>query len=503
MSSSSSMSEDQYKSPRGGQNEDVPPTKSDEVPPTTLLQVEVRTHDEEEDAEKETQKVEDEGARAVQELEEYQEELQNASGQNFGRNPLVKKSNSFPLATRSFPIAWMSAVVERAENLKGSDVDLELKKVLKEPGAAFSKRKDKAVFFCAVMGMLFLTFLVFGDYKWLYFYVWTAGYFVLVPWRFYDYWVTKWMFFYVDFCYFANAILLLYVWVFPDVPELFIISFCCSCQQVTGIPLYRNSLVFHSLQKLISLYLHFCPFLVVFMIRHYPLQLEYGPALSGFFSTDYHYETKAELGSATQVSASSPSSGQTVSSDKVQLVTSGTSQHDKAWLVKHEDEASMGDVFRGKRFGFVIPDELTMGDAFTWPFVFFALHQSFHYIFLNFICPVPKDPIYYTSYRHLTTMKGSPFQGLPGGKKWVPIWYAAASVTLCVMFLAPTPLWYASPEAMLFFGVAMLSRGVWNGGSWYIEVFGKNYSRGRLPSQNRELLRQPKRKRKRLRANRV
>lgn len=67
-------------------------------------------------------------------------------------------------------------------------------------------------------------------------------------------------YFLFDFCYFANACLLVYIWLLPHSPTLFSVCFLFANGPLAwAVPLWKNSLVFHSLDKLTSCFIHISP----------------------------------------------------------------------------------------------------------------------------------------------------------------------------------------------------------------------------------------------------
>ena len=72
----------------------------------------------------------------------------------------------------------------------------------------------------------------------------------------------------IDFCYFANYLIMIYIFCYPQSVTLFRICFVNACGPLLwAIPLYRNSVVFHSLDRITSIYLHMFPALVLYSIR--------------------------------------------------------------------------------------------------------------------------------------------------------------------------------------------------------------------------------------------
>ncbi|KAG0174785.1 hypothetical protein DFQ28_004479 [Apophysomyces sp. BC1034] len=93
----------------------------------------------------------------------------------------------------------------------------------------------------------------------------------LLPLRFVIYRYRRWHYFIFDLCYFVNAMTLLFLWFFPTSPTLFIATYCLTNGPVAwAIVTWRNSLVFHSLDKVTSVFIHIFPPLVTYTIRWMP-----------------------------------------------------------------------------------------------------------------------------------------------------------------------------------------------------------------------------------------
>lgn len=77
-------------------------------------------------------------------------------------------------------------------------------------------------------------------------------------------------FFLYDFCYAAQLLLLGHLFLFPSSGPLFRVNFAVANGPLAwAVVLWRNSLVFHSLDRLTSLAVHFLPPLVTFCLRWY------------------------------------------------------------------------------------------------------------------------------------------------------------------------------------------------------------------------------------------
>lgn len=94
---------------------------------------------------------------------------------------------------------------------------------------------------------------------------------LLLPLRFFLYRRKRWHYFLFDFCYWTQALLLLYLFAFPAYESLFRLLFTFANGPLAwAIPLWRNSLVFHNPDKLTSVIIHTFPMLVSFSLRWFP-----------------------------------------------------------------------------------------------------------------------------------------------------------------------------------------------------------------------------------------
>ncbi|BGP16279.1 hypothetical protein JCM10213_007724 [Rhodosporidiobolus nylandii] len=142
--------------------------------------------------------------------------------------------------------------------------------------------RDKISFLCGVMNVLVSALLLGFHPTWL-----PAWYSVqmlfYMPYRLYTYKRKAYHYFLFDLCYFVNLLTLVYLWLAPSSTILFEACYGLTLGTLgTAIATWRNSLVFHSLDKVISLAIHIFPPLVFTVIRHfYPrdLALERYPAL--------------------------------------------------------------------------------------------------------------------------------------------------------------------------------------------------------------------------------
>ncbi|KAI8638953.1 hypothetical protein BD408DRAFT_453371 [Parasitella parasitica] len=103
--------------------------------------------------------------------------------------------------------------------------------------------------------------------------VWIPIYYIvqlcyLITLRFHVYKSKQWHYFFFDLCYFVNLLTLLSLWVFPSSTLLYTAAFTLTNGPVLwAIITWRNSLVFHSLDKVTSVFIHIFPPLVTYTLR--------------------------------------------------------------------------------------------------------------------------------------------------------------------------------------------------------------------------------------------
>lgn len=74
-----------------------------------------------------------------------------------------------------------------------------------------------------------------------------------------------------DFCYAANVLLLAHVWLWPKSAFLAKVLFAYSTGPLAlSVPAFGNSLVYHNLNELTGLFIHWYPLLVAWTLRWYP-----------------------------------------------------------------------------------------------------------------------------------------------------------------------------------------------------------------------------------------
>ena len=109
--------------------------------------------------------------------------------------------------------------------------------------------RDKVSFIAGVLNM-FISGHLIGAFPEYFYYWFTAQFLYFMPIRYYTYHKRGYHYFLADLCYFVNLLLLLTIWVAPQSKRLFISTYCLAYgNNAVAIAMWRNSMVFHSLDK--------------------------------------------------------------------------------------------------------------------------------------------------------------------------------------------------------------------------------------------------------------
>ena len=141
--------------------------------------------------------------------------------------------------------------------------------------------KDKVSFMLGVLGCFVTEFALLRQP--MHFGRWYVGFIIpLLLLRLWMYAAFKWHYFLLDFCYVVNVACVAMVVVYPHNRILLLVNFAhASGPLALAVPTWRNSLVFHSLDKITSVFIHALPATLLFCIRWYPPPgRELPPALS-------------------------------------------------------------------------------------------------------------------------------------------------------------------------------------------------------------------------------
>lgn len=135
-----------------------------------------------------------------------------------------------------------------------------------------SRIVEKFVYVVAVITIIFLTHAtVYAQWLLPYYYAVSTPILILI--RVIMYWKNKWQYFLLDFCYYANILWYSFIWM-PTNEKFFAVVFALSNGPlIWAMVVYRNSLVFHSTDKVTSAYIHILPALLSFGIRWYRVEV--------------------------------------------------------------------------------------------------------------------------------------------------------------------------------------------------------------------------------------
>jgi len=111
--------------------------------------------------------------------------------------------------------------------------------------------REKVSFIAATLNIFVSGYLV-GSHPDLFPHWYTAQLLYFMPLRFITYHKKGYHYFLADLCYFVNILLVMSVWVFPQSKRLFIATYCLAMgNNAVAIIMWRNSLVFHSMDKVV------------------------------------------------------------------------------------------------------------------------------------------------------------------------------------------------------------------------------------------------------------
>lgn len=133
--------------------------------------------------------------------------------------------------------------------------------------SGFIKRRDKLVFMTTIINLVFASTLL-GSYPCYFHYYYIACALTLIPTRFVNYRMQKYHYFLLDFCYYANILTVIYLYGYPTSQMLYNISFAFACGPLLiAVPLFTNSFVPHSIDRMTSLVIHLLPSITLWAMK--------------------------------------------------------------------------------------------------------------------------------------------------------------------------------------------------------------------------------------------
>lgn len=128
--------------------------------------------------------------------------------------------------------------------------------------------REKMSFIAGVLNVFISGYLI-GAQPEAFYYWFTAQLCYFMPLRYYTYHKKGYHYFLADLCYFVNLLTVLTIWVFPNSKRLFISTYCLAYgNNAIAIAMWRNSMVFHSLDKVTSLFIHIMPPVTLHCLVH-------------------------------------------------------------------------------------------------------------------------------------------------------------------------------------------------------------------------------------------
>ncbi|KAL7625585.1 hypothetical protein AAE478_004805 [Parahypoxylon ruwenzoriense] len=279
--------------------------------------------------------------------------------------------------------------------------------------------REKVSFIGGVMNIFVSGYLI-GAYP-EYFHLWYLAQLIyFMPIRFYTYRRRGYHYFLADLCYFVNLLLFLSLWVFPSSKRFFIAAYCLAFgNNAVAIIMWRNSLVFHDFDKVTSLFIHIMPCATLHCIVHLlppDEQRERFPAL---------WTIKA-----------SPPGSPTAYGNVVSMLAWSTIPY-AVWQLCYYFFIT---VRRREKIAAGRPT------SFTW------LRRSYSKTWIGkFVLSLP-----------LTLQEPA----------FMMIQYIYAVLTML-----PCPLWFYSRWASAAFLIVVFTWSVYNGSTYYIDVFGKRFQK--------------------------
>ncbi|KAI1205974.1 uncharacterized protein F4807DRAFT_249148 [Annulohypoxylon truncatum] len=279
--------------------------------------------------------------------------------------------------------------------------------------------REKVSFIGGVMNIFISGYLI-GAYP-EYFHLWYGAQLIyFMPIRFYTYRKRGYHYFLADLCYFVNLLLFLTIWVFPSSKRLFIAAYCLAFgNNAVAIIMWRNSLVFHDFDKVTSLFIHIMPVATLHCITHlYPpdAQRERFPAL---------------------------------------------------WTVKTSPPGSP------TAYGNLI-------SMLAWSTIPYAVWQLTYYFFITVrrrekIAAGRPTSFTWLRRSYSKTWIGKIVLSLPDSLQEFA--FMLIQYLYAVLTMLPCPLWFYSRWASSTFLMIVFTWSVYNGSTYYIDVFGKRFQK--------------------------
>ncbi|BFI25872.1 hypothetical protein MPTK2_1g25170 [Marchantia polymorpha subsp. ruderalis] len=251
-------------------------------------------------------------------------------------------------------------------------------------------------------------------------YLYCLFFITVAPLRWIYYRIKKWHYYLLDFCYYANAIFMGMLLFYPKHDKLFLVCFSFSEGPLAwALIVWRCSLVFSSIDKIISVLIHLLPGTVFFIIRWW----------------------------------------------------------DPITFSPHSQE----ETGPWPAWPFVASDRTLWTWLFVVPLVCYSIWQMLYFLVVNVLRRqrMLRDPEIMTSYRELSRKAARAnniwwrVSGVLGDNNRV-VMYAVLQAVFTVATMALTVPMFKSYRLHILFEIFKLTAAVWNGGNYLFEVMPKH-----------------------------
>ena len=138
--------------------------------------------------------------------------------------------------------------------------------------APFRRRMDKIAYVSGSTIIVLFSYLIGKFPHSLIFTYYSVVMTLLLAWRYYDYYWNGCHMFLFDFCYLANFSFLLYINLFSTHSDMFITLYIwANGPLAAGVGAFRNSLVYHKFDMLVSTFIHVGPLCLTTHIRWFSM----------------------------------------------------------------------------------------------------------------------------------------------------------------------------------------------------------------------------------------
>jgi Protein of unknown function (DUF2838) len=128
--------------------------------------------------------------------------------------------------------------------------------------------RERILFICGVFNILLSGYIIGGWPQ--YFHYWYTGQLLyLLPIRYYTFHKRGFHFFLADLCYIVNILCMCTIWLFPRSTRLFIGTYCLAFgNNAISITMWRSIMVFHSLDEVTTVFIHVMPCVALHCMVH-------------------------------------------------------------------------------------------------------------------------------------------------------------------------------------------------------------------------------------------